>query len=756
MRRTTSRGRAGGLALAVAVATLSLVGALAPGSPVAAAPPPVTHSGLVNPNPIDVTPHVLDVGDCVDEERDRSNCRTEAVLDLGTRVIVGGNFYRVKRYSQPAVFDRPFLFAYDKATGAIDTTFLPRPNGKVTALLRASDGGVLVSGQFNSIGGRSVPYVAKIDPVTGAASSTFAPRPDGMVYDMHQAGGHLYLGGTFRKVNGTTRTNFAIVDAATGALRAGADIAFGSAPNGTDSRVMRFDVSPDGKKLVAIGNFARVGGQVRENVAVLDLNAGTATVAAWRTDRYKNLTCGNLGSSWDTVTYDVDMAPNGSWFVVVTTGGPGGTAKLCDSAVRWETVDDGTATPTWINWTGGDSLTSVAVTGSAVYVAGHNRWLDNPQGSDTKGPGAVDRSGIGALSPTNGKALSWNPGRERGLVAPRLVATAEGLYVLSDSAKFAGEFHPKITYLTLTGTQPPPGPKPSAPGTPAVTAATATTATVAWGAASSSSTITGYTIVAKTGTTPLSTKDVGTARSATITGLPPGKPVTFSVTARSAVGSGPAATSVAAVLPFTTVDAFTKQQFRDLVGRAPTGAELADWRTRVGGGTVTPQAAVDQLLSSASVGKVASVVRLYKAYYERLPDAAGFRYWRDQVRRGASVDAVSQSFATAPEFRTKYGTLSDGQFVDRVYLNVLGRPADASGKTYWVGRLRAGVSRGKVMTGFSESPENKTATKRTTDIVLVIHLLLDRRPSTNDLAWGGTRAEQVRIALTSAEYDRRV
>ncbi|HMJ76181.1 MAG TPA: DUF4214 domain-containing protein, partial [Iamia sp.] len=441
---------------------------------------------------------------------------------------------------------------------------------------------------------------------------------------------------------------------------------------------------------------------------------------------------------------------------VVTTGGPGGTSKLCDSATRWETIDDGTATPTWVNWTGGDSLTSVAVTGAAVYVAGHNRWLDNPKGTDTAGPGAVVRTGIGALSPTTGKALSWNPGRERGLVAPRLVATAEGLYVLSDSDKFAGEYHPRITYLTLTGAQPPPGPKPSAPGTPAVTATTATTASVAWGAAASSSTITGYTLVARTGATTLATKDVGTARSTTVSGLPTGKPVTFSVTARSAIGSGPAATSVAALLPFPTVDAFTKQQFRDLVGRAPTGAELTDWRSRVGGGTVTPPAAVDQLLSSSSVGKIASVVRLYEAYYQRLPDAGGFRYWRDQVRRGASVDAVSQSFANAAEFRTLYGSLDDPQFVDRVYRNVLGRPADASGKSYWVGRLRAGLSRGKVMTGFSESGENKTATKRTTDIVLVIHLLLDRRPSTNDLRWGGTRAEQVRIALTSAEYDRRV
>jgi hypothetical protein len=735
--RSTRAVRAG-LAVLVA-ATVALGAALVPAAPTAAAPPAVTHGALVNPNPLDRTPHVM-------------NGRTEAVLDLGSRVIVGGTFTTVKRHNEPAELDRPYLFAYDKASGAIDTTFLPRPNGKVTALLRASDGGVLVSGQFKAIGGRAIPYVAKIDATTGAASATFAPRPDGMVYDMHQAGGHLYLGGTFSKVGTTNRTNFAAVDPGTGAVRTAGSAAFASAPRGI-TRIMRFDVSPDGKKLVAIGNFARVGGQLRENVAVLDLTpAGGSTVAGWRTDRYRDLTCGSERSPWDTPIYDVDMAPNGAWFVIVTTGGPAGTAKLCDSAARWETGTAGVANPTWVNWTGGDSLTSVAVTGAAVYVAGHHKWLDNPQGRDSAGPGAVARNGIGALSPTTGKALSWNPGRDTGLVAPRLVATPEGLYVLSDAQKFAGEFRPRLVYLTLTGGLPPAGPKPSAPGVPTVSAATATSATVGWGAATASTPITGYTIVARTGSTTLSTKDVGTARSATVSGLPTGKAVTFSVTARTAAGTGPEATSAPAVPPFATVDAFTIRQFRDLVGRAPTGAELADWRTRVGGNAVTPAAAIDQLLSSASVGKVASVVRLYRAYYLRLPDGGGFRYWRDQVRKGVSVDKVSQSFATAAEFRTLYGSLDDGRFVDLVYRNVLGRSPDASGRAYWVGQLRKGVSRGKVMTGFSESGENKTATRASTDVVLVVHLMLDRRPTDAEQSWTGTRAALIQTVLTSPDY----
>ena len=43
------------------------------------------------------------------------------------------------------------------------------------------------------------------------------------------------------------------------------------------------------------------------------------------------------------------------------------------------------------------------------------------------------------------------------------------------------------------------------------------------------------------------------------------------------------------------------------------------------------------------------------------------------------------------------------RLVQQLYLNVLGRPADPDGLTYWVGQLNNGASRGTVLVGFSES-----------------------------------------------------
>ena len=106
----------------------------------------------------------------------------------------------------------------------------------------------------------------------------------------------------------------------------------------------------------------------------------------------------------------VDFSPDGSYFVVVTSGGPNGTVGLCDAAARFETANvSATAAPTWINWTGGDSLYSVAATGAAVYVGGHQRWLDNPFGQNSAGPGAVSRPGIGAIDPDHREGAGLEP-----------------------------------------------------------------------------------------------------------------------------------------------------------------------------------------------------------------------------------------------------------------------------------------------------------------------------------------------------------
>lgn len=115
---------------------------------------------------------------------------------------------------------------------------------------------------------------------------------------------------------------------------------------------------------------------------------------------------------------------------------------------------------------------------------------------------------------------------------------------------------------------------------------------------------------------------------------------------------------------------------------------------------------LDPTITNPTFTYRAQIIRLYRAFFGRLPDSSGLDHWVDARRSGASLIAVADVFASSTEFANRYGNLANRAFIDLVYRNVLGRPADAEGARYWTSLLDAGTGRGHVMIGFSESSES--------------------------------------------------
>jgi hypothetical protein len=395
-------------------------------------------SGLVvSENPADWTPQVL-------------GGRVSAIVQVGDRMVVGGAFTRVRQAGHSEVLTRRNLFAFDARSGVVDRGFTPDPDAQVEAL--ATDGGsVFVGGRFGRIGGEPAARLAKLDAGTGR-QVPFRAGADGTVRDLALSRGRLFVAGEFSRLNGAGRSGLAAVDAYTGALDADVDLRF-SDPRGDALLVNKIAVSPDGSRLVALGSFSRVAGEERHQIAVLDVGSRPARLADWHTDVYA-IKC---APSYPSYMRDVDISPDGSWFAVVTTGARA-KPTYCDTAARFELGARGShLKPTWVAYTGGDSLISVAVTEAAVYIGGHPRWMNNyfnkGTGKDARpGPGAVPRQGIAALDPSNGLPLSWNPGREpRGVGVFAFLPTPDGLWVGSDTDNIGGEYHPRLALLPLAG-----------------------------------------------------------------------------------------------------------------------------------------------------------------------------------------------------------------------------------------------------------------------------------------------------------------
>jgi hypothetical protein len=176
--------------------------------------------------------------------------------------------------------------------------------------------------------------------------------------------------------------------------------------------------------------------------------------------------------------------------------------------------------------------------------------------------------------------------------------------------------------------------------------------------------------------------------------------------------------------------------FPRLFGRPLTTSETTARHSQIATlARTSAEVVVDDLRRESFSGPRAGVVRLYQAYFLRSPDTAGYDYWVGRRRAGVSLSEISRAFAGSPEFRTLYGSLTDRQFVDRVYLNVLGRPGDATGVTYWTGQLASGArDRGEVMTGFSESPEYRERTSLQVETIMLYRASHSSVPSSAYLA----------------------
>jgi hypothetical protein len=123
----------------------------------------------------------------------------------------------------------------------------------------------------------------------------------------------------------------------------------------------------------------------------------------------------------------------------------------------------------------------------------------------------------------------------------------------------------------------------------------------------------------------------------------------------------------------------------------------------------------DISLSFDKDGGTGQLFRLYQAAFGRVPDVRGFGYWKNAIEtNGLTIGQVASAFLDSVESKSIFGQNSDdATFVDRLYLNVLKRKADAAGADYWAGAMKSGTQRVDVLLAFTDSTENKTATEAT-------------------------------------------
>jgi Ca2+-binding RTX toxin-like protein len=394
---------------------------------------PVAQNTMVSEDPAGFTPRVV------------SGVAINKLVQIGSTMFAGGEFTQVRNATGQATFDRTNLFSFNATTGAL-TSLSVTLDGPVLAM--ATDGTSLwLGGEFHQVNGASWPRLVKINPTTGAVVTAFNAHLDSAVEDAQFVNGRLIVGGKF---TGALRAVDPVTGDDTGYLNLGVTGTVDPGAGPTD--IYQFAVDPNRTRLVAIGNFTTVGAATRYRAFMVDLGATSGTLASWY---YTPLARACQSALLHAQLRDVDFSPDGSFFVIVATGyvpqaGDQGVT-ICDAAARFNSNVANPSRPVWMNYTGGDTLYSVAVTNAAVYIQGHQRWVSSTGVGCT--PGCFAREGIAALAPATGAALTWNPGKERGVGGKDLLLTSApaGLWVASDTDEIGNprEAHQDLAFLPL-------------------------------------------------------------------------------------------------------------------------------------------------------------------------------------------------------------------------------------------------------------------------------------------------------------------
>jgi hypothetical protein len=433
MRLSLRRGSVAA-AIVLAIASLSAgVGAHAS----------LTDDSFVSDNPANYTPNV-------------NQGAVTSLAKVGNTMVAVGKFTTVTDF-HGTTFNRTNIFAFDANTGEISTSFVPQVNGTASRVIDSGDGtSVYVVGAFSQVNSTPASHAARITVSNGALVTSFkAAASNGVINDAVLRDDKLYVGGAFKKMGGHDRTLLAALNASTGADTGAVASTLTDVFNGGSTTVKALDVSQDDSRMVAIGNFRTVDGATRTQIAMWDTTVSPAVLTSWSTDGYNHPCAAN---AFDTYMRDVSITPDGSYFAVATTGAFDGGVNnnsLCDTITRWEMGASGSGqTPSWVDYSGGDTFYAVTAIGKIIYIGGHQRWVNNPYAGDAPGPGAVSREGMAVFDARNGLPFSWNPGRARGVGLREFLAVDNGIWVAHDTNRLGHEQRKRIAFLPIAGGTP--------------------------------------------------------------------------------------------------------------------------------------------------------------------------------------------------------------------------------------------------------------------------------------------------------------
>jgi hypothetical protein len=168
--------------------------------------------------------------------------------------------------------------------------------------------------------------------------------------------------------------------------------------------------------------------------------------------------------------------------------------------------------------------------------------------------------------------------------------------------------------------------------------------------------------------------------------------------------------------------------YQAVLGR-PVDAPSLDYWTNLLDADPSQRAMFVNTIDHSAEYFAAIITPAYQRFLGRTPDAAGLAYWVSQMQKGLTDEQLEAGFIGSAEFYNVSGATNKA-WVDAMYQQLLGRPADGTGETFWTQQLQNGQLRTAVALGFAASPERESQ-----HITLDYQTYLGRTPDANGLSY---------------------
>ena len=285
----------------------------------------------------------------------------------GTDVYVGGDFTTVGGAAKTRAAK------LTGATGALDGTWNPNPNGSIINTITINGGSIYLGGTFSTAGGLDRTNAVKVNNINGAADPVWDIFLSSTVQKIAISGNDIYIGGNFYGGNGTALRYLARYNKRTLEL----DTLWRPDPNNYVA-----SIAISGNQIFAAGQFTQIGGQFRNRLA--KVNNTTGAMISWG---------GGTGPSNQPIS-SIALNGNSMYIAGSFTSYSGQTRNRLVKINALTGIMD-------LNWNPGadNSVTGIYFSGKDIYVCGLFATV-----------GGLARNRIAKLDSATGAADDlWNP-----------------------------------------------------------------------------------------------------------------------------------------------------------------------------------------------------------------------------------------------------------------------------------------------------------------------------------------------------------